>query len=310
MGFQTDSATSAPPPPPPPATYPSSPSPLKLSTKGTRLSASTLMLIAAILLAVSMGVSWWGASVTGAGPSVTLGLMPGSSYTGTSGSTTTTTTYASSTLIHVGQLYEAILGVGLLAVFAGFAAMLMSYIGAFGVFKSRGFLRITLLLTIITFVSAALLPGLAALGQPAAFNADGQSGFAGTGGGCGPTPNPCTSFWGTYSATGVKASWGADVGWYLSLAAAVLLLIALLQLLMTRRQPYTHDEVWVASPHPAPSPPPPAWNPPSAPATPPAAGAPPGTPQQTSAYCPRCGNPMTYITQYSRWYCMTERVYL
>jgi hypothetical protein len=281
-----------------------------------RLSASTLLLIASILLAVSMGVAWWGASVSGGGNAVTLGFLPGSSYTGTSGSTTATTTYTSANLIHVGQLYEAILGVGLLAALTGFAGMVLGYLGAFGLFKSRAFLKITLLLTIIPFVGAALLPGLVALGQPAAFNADGASGFAGGGAGCGPSPNPCTSFWGSISAGGTTASWGADVGWYLSLAAAVLLFVALLQLVLTRRQPYTRDEIWSTTPHPAPVPAPAAWLPPAPPSTesmsvaPAVVGAAPAVTQPVAAYCPRCGNPMTYIPQYSRWYCMTERVYL
>lgn len=290
------------------------PLPQKHTIKGTRLTASTLLLIASIVLAVSMAVSWWGASLTGGGTAGTIGLLPGSSYAVSgnfgSGGLAGSTTYTSAGLIHVGQLYEAVLGVGLLATLVGFAGMVLGYMGAFGTFRSRAYLRITLLLTIISFAGAALLPVLVALAQPAAFNADGSA-FGGAGGsGCGTGSSPCNSFWGSLSAGGTTLSWGADVGWYLSVAAAVLLLVALLQLFTTRRQPYTRDEVWAASPHAAAPPAPVVWAPPSPPGAAPVGGAAPPAPQQTAGYCPRCGNPMTWIPQYSRYYCMTERTYL
>ncbi len=96
-------------------------------------------------------------------------------------------------------------------------------------------------------------------GQPGAFNADSTSGFGGSG--CGNSPNPCTAFWGSVSAGGSTISWGADVGWYLAIAAAVLLLVAFIQLWSTRKMPYTRDEVAAASPYAMSAPAPPAGSP-------------------------------------------------
>jgi hypothetical protein len=282
----------------------------KMTPRGTRLTASTLVLIAAIVLAVSMAVSWWGASSTGGGPSLEVGFLPGSSYTfsssmgtGTSGSQL----YSNAGLVHVGHLYQAVLGVLVVAALAGFAAMVLGYLGALGTFRSRRYMQITLVLTIISAGGAILLPALVAASQPSAFTADG-TGFSGAAGaGCGTGTTPCNSFWGSVSGGGTTVSWGADVGWYLSVAAAVLLVIALVQFLQTRKSPYTRDEVrpaTVALPPAltgAATPPPPSEGTTAAAS---AAGPMPGS------YCPRCGSPMAWVPQYSRYFCMTERTYV
>ncbi len=316
MGFDATPPTAQPPPPAPPPAPPAGAGLLRLgrSAKGTRLSASALLLLSIIVLAVSLTVPWWGASLSGGGTSGTIGFVPGSSYfvTGTFGTGAAAGTYAYSStgLLHVGELYEAVLGVGLLAILAGLAAMVLGYLGASGTFRSRKYLSMTLLLTLISLVGAALLPGMVALAQPAAFNADG-SGFGGTGGsGCGTGSNPCNSFWGSISGGGATYAWGAGVGWYLSIAAAVLLALALVQLITSRSQPYTRDEMWAAS-----SRPPTTLTlgdaaPPSPPGATSSGGGSPPPGQSTTGYCPRCGNPMTWIPQYSRDYCLTERTYL
>lgn len=345
MGYPPGSSA-APAPPPSSSlvpTYAVGPvSPVRTSSaSGKRLTAATLILVAAILLAVSMGLSWWGATITGNGESISLYFNPGSSYSG-SGNTgagffSGSATYASAGLGHVGQLYNALFGVGLLAAIAGFAAMGLAFVGALGGFRSRTFLRVTLVLLAVTFVAAAFLPAVVAVSQPAAFSADGAAGFPGTGSGCGAGENPCNSFWGSVSANGTTASWGADVGWYLGLAAATILFVALIMLLSTRRQPYTRDELWAAySPtivpgaYPGGQVPPtfpqnlPPWPTPiypqsapwcTLPTTPSTYPAPDTTsvvPPATSATpsCPRCGSPVWYVAQYSRYYCTRCGAYL
>jgi len=82
-------------------------------------------------------------------------------------------------------------------------------------------------------------------------------------------------------------------------------------LFTTRRMPFTRAEISVASSPVAPTAASGAGpSSPPLPPTVPVAPSPPETPQQTASYCPKCGNPMTYVAQYSRWYCLTERVYL
>lgn len=305
-------AQSVPSPPPPMKPFLLHPPRRKFTTKQRRLLASTLVLVASIVLAVSMAVSWWGASSIGHGASEVIGFLPGSSYSfstsGAAGATAGSQAYAAEGLIHIGQLYEAVLGLVLLASLAGFAGMFLGYLGAFGSFRSRIWMRITLILTFVSFLGAVGLPILVAADQPSAFTADGAAIGAPGGSGCGTGTNPCNSFWGSASAGGINTSWGADIGWYLAVAAAVLLLLALIQLLMTRSQPYTRDEVWAASPQ---GPPPSAAvAPSSAPAPTPASGAVSAAPQAPGAYCPRCGNPMTWVPQYSRYYCLNERTYV
>jgi hypothetical protein len=213
----------------------------KLTPKGTRLWASTLMLVAALLLAVSLGVSWWGASASGGGHATVLGFLPGASYQLEAGANSSTQSYVAAGLVHVGQLYEAILAVGVLAVLVGLATSLLSYLGALGVFRTRRMLPFTLLFGFVSLVLTAALPAMAAAGQPGAFSADSTDGFGGSG--CGNSPNPCTSFWGSLKAGGITVSWGADVGWYLAIVAAVLLVLALLGWWMTRRAGYARHEV-------------------------------------------------------------------
>ncbi len=232
---------------PPPSSPPSPIQPFtltkrraKLTLKGARLTASTLLLFAAILLAASMALSWWGASASGGGHATVLGFLPGADYRAQTGSNLSYPSYVSAGLVHVGQLYEAVLAVGVVATVAGFVAMLLSYLGALNAFKTRRFQPITFLFGFIAFVGAAALPAAVAGGQPGAFNADSTSGFGGAG--CGASPNPCTSFWNSISTGGVTVSWGADVGWYLSVIAAVLLLVGLLILWNKRKMPYTRDE--------------------------------------------------------------------
>lgn len=288
-----------PPPPPPPAAplrqFTLTSARRRLSVKGSRLLASTLLLFSSILLAVSMGVSWWSASSSGGGKASVVSFLPGSQYWAETAGTASTPSYLSAGLLHVGQLYEAVLVIGIVAIIAGFAGMLLSYVGALGGFKSRKFLPITLLLTLVSFVGAVVLPTLVAAGQPGAFTADNTSGFGGTG--CGASPTPCTSFWNSITNAGVTVSWGADVGWYLAIAAAVLLVVALLLLWTTRRLPYTRAEM-SATPSVAPAP---ATGQADSSSVPPAAAAPvtdTAIPATTSSYCPKCGNPMTYVAQY------------
>jgi hypothetical protein len=219
-----------------------------------------------------------------------------------------TLSYISAGLVHVGQLYEAVLAIGIIATIGGFVGMILSYIGAFGGFKSRKFLPVTILLTLISLVGAISAPAVVVAGQPGAFNSDNTSAFGGMG--CGASPNPCTSFWNSVTTAGVTVSWGADVGWYFAVAAAVLLLVAFLLLWSTRKMPYTRTELGAAGT--LPNMVQLSGGGTSAPISPPTSGA--GgvatPPASTASLCPRCGNPMMYVTQYSRWYCLTERVYL
>ncbi len=252
-----------------------------------------------------MGVSWWGFSATGNGAGEVIQFYPGSTFwTTTSTAGTSSALYAASQFVHVGQLYEAILGIGILAAIAGFVATALGYLGVLAGPRGRAVGRFSFLFALTGFLAALILPILAAGGQPGALKTDGAA-IAG-GGACPSGASPCNSFWGSLSAGGVTAGWGADVGWYLAVAAVVLFFFALWQLWASRGQPWAPAPSW--------SPPPAAAGPADSSPSPWSEG---GSPPMASppsraptGRCPRCSGTMAWAAQYSRWYCLNEKQYL
>jgi hypothetical protein len=221
------------PPPPPPQTAPQHWAPRKMSwsPKRTTQTVSALVLIAAVALFVSMALSWFGASVEGHGRAAVMSYYPGNQamMQGANGTGSSWATYVSLGLIHVGELYQALLVVGLLA---GLVALFVAGLGfarAAGVQRFPASSRFFQLSFFILFGLTAALVIVVPVVQPSAYNAD----FSSTG--CGNTPNFCTSVWGSQTVGGVTLSWGMDVGWYVGLFALGLLAIALIVLLMNRR---------------------------------------------------------------------------
>lgn len=235
------------PPPPSPAVSPVQSAPESV-VKGRRVAASSLVLIAAILLTVAMMVSWWELSLSGGGATATVNFLPGSSYSGSgayNGITySASATYASSKLTNVGYLYEAILGLGLTAAIAAFAGMALGYASAFGTSRPRHSVGIAADLTELSTALALALPVLTVFMQPWVYNLDTSNAGAPCGGGS----TPCNSFWGSVSSGGVTATWGADVGWYLVVAAAALLVVAAVLFWASEPKLYTRDELLGASP--------------------------------------------------------------
>jgi len=140
----------------------------------------------------------------------------------------------------VGQLYgdiRLLLGLGVL--FGALAAVLRS--GTKDRPKTRRSARTALACLIAALVLVAVSPISAALLQPGAYAAD-----------RGPVspPSPGQSFWGTcgsQSAVGCTVanettSWGPGLGWYLSIAAAVLFVAALVPVVWwPRKRAVTHE---------------------------------------------------------------------
>jgi len=140
----------------------------------------------------------------------------------------------------VGQLYgdiRLLLGLGVL--FGALAAVLRS--GTKDRPKTRRSARTALACLIAALVLVAVSPISAALLQPGAYAAD-----------RGPVspPSPGQSFWGTcgsQSAVGCSVanettSWGPGLGWYLSIAAAVLFVAALVPVVWwPKKRAVTHE---------------------------------------------------------------------
>ena len=141
---------------------------------------------------------------------------------------------------HVGQLYgdvRLLLGLGVL--FGALAAVLRS--GTKDRPKTRRRARTAMACLIAAVLLVALSPIAAALLQPGAYAAD-----------RGPVspPSPGQSFWGTcgsQSAVGCTVanettSWGPGLGWYLSIAAAVLFAAVLVPVVWwPRKRAVTHE---------------------------------------------------------------------
>jgi len=213
-------------------------------TRGRRVVASTLILIAAVLLTITAVVPWWSLSWSNPTESATIGFVPGSTYTVTGMNLSQGFSDLTSYPAQTGALYQGVLLGAVVAGLAAFLAMLLGFLGSFGVLGSRRFFGLTVIAAVVAVVGAAGLPAIVALYQPATVNANSNYGSGQSG--CPSGASPCTSFWGASSGSGLSMVWGADLGWYLAVAAAVLLAIAIALLWVTRRQPYTQDEVEVA----------------------------------------------------------------
>lgn len=269
-----------------------------------RIAASSLLLIAAVLLTISILVPWWSITVSSGGTSATVNFLPGSEYSGTGtydGVTfTSANTYTSANLSQVGRLYEAVLGMGIVAAIAAFLSGAVGFAGAFGSRRPGGAATD---LALLSLAFALILPFLVVAIQPWAFTSDTNS----SGSSCGGGSNPCNSFWGNVSSGGVTGTWGAGLGWYIDLAALVLLAIGFWLFLSSEPKRFTREEILAelsSAPFPAtfdsiaavPRPGTPdstAGTPQSVPRTP---GLAPPSDSSTTRFCPYCGlaNKMDY----------------
>jgi hypothetical protein len=326
---QSVAPSSAPPPPssvPPPPPYAISlaQSAPESKAKGRRVAASSLVLIAAVLLTVAMFVPWWGLTLSGGGATVSVNFLPGSSYSGSgtyNGITfSSSASYTSANLSRVGFLYEAVLGLGLTAAFLAFVGMGLGYASAYGTSRSRRPVGLADDLTGGSFMLAVLLPFLILFAQPWAYNNDASSAGASCGGGS----NPCNSFWGSATSDGVTGTFGPGVGWYLAILAVILLLVAAILFWASQPRLYTRDELVGTPPQAAvpqsypagPLPPPYAQNfagqaqlSTYTPGSNSVAASVPVASSPAVPNCPRCGTSLTYVAQYSRYYCWTCRAY-
>lgn len=304
-----------------------------------RLIASILLLVGAVLLIVSVSTPFWSYTETGGGITVTQQFFPGSEWKETcSGSGcptgTVTCTYSSSgggcpALTNTGNLYGGVYGLIVGAIVLGFIAGILSLMGALAISFGRIQMLLVWLLVLVAFALAIAGPMWALGGQPGALTSD-YSGSACTG------TSPCNSFFGSScpsgSPSGTSCNWGAGIGWYMAIAGFALLLVGFFFLFITRRDPFTIQEImaaqsagmlsptgaatgavapvaaWGAAPAAAPAAAygaQPAYAAPAAAPAAPAAGGAPGP----APNCAKCGRPTEWVSQYSRWYCRADNLY-
>ena len=211
-------------------------------SRGSRRSLiATLLLLAGVaLLVISLVVGWYSVSATASseesGHAFTVGATetyyPLNQFSETftcQGSsdcpqiaTTTWTPYAQGSLDSLGTLYDLVTGFIVASILLGLGATLLFFLHA----RERS--RWGQLLVVVAALLALLAPVVLFAAQPAVLSSQGSS----SGG-----SSPSSSFFGscTGSACGtslpfhaaISGSWGPSTGWYLSLAAIVLLLAGL-----------------------------------------------------------------------------------
>lgn len=177
---------------------------------------------AGIVFSIAAFESWFALSASESGTTVYEYFYPGSSFSVVGGGTSQSMGYAAAGAGPVGALYEGILATMLLLAVLAFLGCVLGVLGASGRLRNPDrFNTVWGLYVTVVFVDVILV-ALVPVIQPTLF---GKSN-----GGCTGFPsgaNPCNSYWGSGTASGLSLSWGADVGWYLAIAGAAMAATAL-----------------------------------------------------------------------------------
>lgn len=192
-----------------------------------RTAAALFAVIAGVCLGISTFTPWWSFSGTSGGSSAKIEYFPGSSALFSENGYTTAQTYASGGLAELGILYEGVLVFGIAATALALLAGILAVLVEMGRWRTGPGRRAFLLLMVALIVATAVMDALVPLAQPLLI-ARGSDG-------CAPTsPNTCNSFWGSSSGPSFSNTWGAGVGWYLAVAAALFLLASLVSWRLAR----------------------------------------------------------------------------
>lgn len=199
-----------------------------------RASAGGLLFIAGAIALVAAAIPWW--SLSGGGGTFTASsvhFLPGDSYTASSGGSTGSLSYASQGIGPVGALYEGILAVTIVVGGLALLGAILATVGALGRIRNPSRFASIRNLTILAVVLEIGLVVVVPIVQPIAFHASSPPSGCSTAGGVG---TPCKSFWGSVQSGGATVTWGADAGWYVSVAAVVFLLAAAVVWIASRRE--------------------------------------------------------------------------
>ena len=183
--------------------------------------ASAGAVLAGLLSLVAPFLPWW-YTTTNTGTLSMAEFYPLGGLYASGGGGGGFTSFASEGLGSLGTLYAAVaalsLGVGVLALTVGGLGVARSA-GRAASRRARLVARSALVVALVASVAAVVA---APLVQPSLLaNAD-PHGTCSTP----PSAGSCTSFWGTYHATGVSTVWGAGAGWWSEAVAAALLAAA------------------------------------------------------------------------------------
>jgi len=207
------------------------------SRKSGKLVASVIILIGAILLIAALFVPWYSEETSGFGITETVNAHPGLpssngtltfSCSGTS-SCPSQTSYSDQNQNNTGAVAET----GFFMLLGGFVLGLLAAILGLMSRGKPGRPTAALGLAVLALILAIAAPGLFAASLPGAISKDTPNHTGSSG--------PWASFYGSTSAsvegTTFTTTWGPAIGWYLSIAAFVILLIGVILLLRARDAP-------------------------------------------------------------------------
>jgi hypothetical protein len=216
-----------------------------------RLLAAILLLVGFGLTAVALETPWWSDTASMSGITLRFSFYPGATFAAScSGASVSGVsscgdvssvdeTYASAGLWTVGALYAAVQWLLAAAVVLAVTAAVMGFLGAFGLNFGRMQLTLTGVLTLGALILLLTAPLWTMVAQPAALVADQATLTQGAAGG----GTVAGTFWGSNTTAGRNETWGPNVGWYIGFSGAGPLLVALVLLLGSRRDPYTTREL-------------------------------------------------------------------
>ncbi len=225
-----------------------------MSKKG-RMVGAVIVLVGAILLVAALFMPWYTESFSASGITVSENAYPG--FPSTNGTIQYTcsglpsgascepqTSYSDAKLNNSGTIAE----VGFFLIIVG---VIFGIIGAIIGLTSRSNprrARSAATMAIVAMIVAIAAVGMFAAALPTAIGQD-TPGHSGSG--------PWSSFFGSTSAsrfgiTGGTLSWGPSIGWYLAIAAFVVLLVGMVVLMRARKDPQPTP---TATPGPTSSPP-------------------------------------------------------
>jgi len=208
------------------------------NNKGRRAIGAIVVLIGAILLIVAAFMPWYTIQASGYGNTITQNSYPGIptsngtiqySCSGSAISCPSQTSYHDSKLDNTGNLAEA-------GYFMAIVGFILGLVGAILGIASRGNSRRAgpaVALAIVAMLLAIVAVGMFAGLLPGALKNDLKS-PSGSG--------PWSSFFGSANQTGFNGlpvptsdTWGPGAGWYIAIAAFIVLLIGAVLILMSRK---------------------------------------------------------------------------
>jgi hypothetical protein len=195
-----------------------------------------LLLGTVVLLLLSMVLPWWTATSTLDG-GLTAHMGADGQVSVVVGNVTLTESYAAADRPTTGQLYEYAQGMLILGMIACAAAAGLAYVMP----RKPDLAWAALLLGLLVFALGVIAPLMVAFQQPAAMAADLHAQYDLSNQGSGFS-SPTSSFAGQASTSSWSETWGPDVGWVLSIAAAGLGLVGALFAFSARLPPGLEPE--------------------------------------------------------------------